>query len=283
MPAIQIRGMTAADIALGMRLKSAAGWNQLERDWQRAFALSPTGCFVAEHLGQGVGTVVTTSFGPVGWISMMLVDETLRGQGIGRALMNAAIEHLTGSGVRSIRLDATPLGRPLYEKLGFVFDFELARYSGRPVSPENDFHEPTVEPLTDRDLPEVAALDETSAVTDRRRLLELLWRDESKTGWCVRRDGRIAGFQMHRSGANATQIGPCIARGDLGAELLNAALRRHHGQPVFVDIPLVNAAARNLVQHCGLTVQRPLYRMTRGHKIAEQPLMIWGSFGPEKG
>src|SRR3954447_22763141 len=107
--------MTVADIATGVRLKGQAGWNQLESDWRRLLDLQPDGCFVAEIDGAAVGTVTTCRFGPVAWVAMMLVGEAFRGRGIGRDLMLRALAELDGQGVRSVRLDATPLGRPLYE------------------------------------------------------------------------------------------------------------------------------------------------------------------------
>src|SRR5262249_32451649 len=108
--------MTEPDIALGMRLKQQAGWNQTEADWRRCLALEPDGCFVAELDSQSVGTVTTCTFGDVAWVAMVLVEETVRGRGIGRALMERALAYLESTGVRCVRLDATPLGRPLYEK-----------------------------------------------------------------------------------------------------------------------------------------------------------------------
>jgi len=35
--------------------------------------------------------------------------------------------------VPTIRLDATPLGRPVYAKLGFVDEYEVTRYGGTPA------------------------------------------------------------------------------------------------------------------------------------------------------
>src|SRR5205807_2729579 len=110
---MRIRPMTSADIPLGMRLKQQNGWNQLEADWQRLLALEPGGCFVAEVDGVGVGTAGACVFGPVAWIAMVLVDAERRKQGVGTALMEHALAYLNGRGVRSVRLDATPLGQPL--------------------------------------------------------------------------------------------------------------------------------------------------------------------------
>src|SRR5437870_5411367 len=125
-----IRPMTVADLPVGMRLKQQAGWNQTEADWRRFLALEPDGCFVAERDGAPVGTTTTCTFGPVAWIAMVLVDPAVRGQGIGKALMRHALAYLDRCGVRSIRLDATPMGQPLYEQLGFQVEYPLARYEG---------------------------------------------------------------------------------------------------------------------------------------------------------
>src|SRR3981081_3729230 len=104
--------MTVADIPTGMQLQEHAGWNQLEADWRRLLDLQPDGCFLAELDGAPVGTVTTCRFGPVVWGAMMLVEERFRGRGIGRSLMVHALNDLDARGVRSVRLDATPLGRP---------------------------------------------------------------------------------------------------------------------------------------------------------------------------
>jgi len=127
---IHIRRMTTADIPLGMQLKEQAGWNQTEADWLRFLDLEPDGCFVAEWNGEPVATTTTCILGDVAWVAMVLVDAGVRRHGIGTALMQQALRFLDERNVRSIRLDATPLGRPVYEKLGFVPDYQLARFDG---------------------------------------------------------------------------------------------------------------------------------------------------------
>src|SRR5579884_3061580 len=100
---IAIRPMTAADLPLGMRLKDRAGWNQAEADWRRYLRLGRDGCFVAELDGTPVGTAVAFVFGPVAWVAMVLVDEAVRGRGVGTALVRHALAFLDGRSVRSVR------------------------------------------------------------------------------------------------------------------------------------------------------------------------------------
>ncbi len=272
------RPFTAADVPLGMRLKTQAGWNQLEADWRRMLEIQPGGGFVAEYNGIPSGTVMTCVFGHVAWIAMMLVDESLRGKGIGQALMEHALACLDEQGVRTVRLDATPLGQPLYEKLGFVAEYTLARYAGNPIG-SGDIAGVALAAASDRE--EAFALDRSVTQTDRRRLLERLL--DERQGFVVRGNGRLRGYLLARAGANATQIGPCIADDLAGPLLLNHALTHHAGSPAYIDIPQAHVTASALARQQGLTVQRELLRMCRGARIDERVDCLWASSGPELG
>jgi GNAT superfamily N-acetyltransferase len=278
---ITIRQMLPADIELGMRLKAEAGWNQIEANWRRAIALEPDGCFVAEADGLPVGTTTTCTFGPVAWVAMVLVDARFRGAGIGRALLDHALAHLDRCGIASVRLDATPLGRPLYEKLGFVAEYELARFAGQPAT--IGILSPQVEPATADDVDPIASLDFQSSGTDRARLLRYVLADEHCVARVVRSSSGLAGCILDRPGAVARQIGPCLGTESAAIALLSEALNRNAGQNVYVDIPFRQERACELAAAHGLVVQRPLLRMTRGPLVAERPEFLWASFGPEKG
>lgn len=283
MTQIIVRPLTSTDLPLGMRLKSAAGWNQTEADWRRALSLDPQGSFVGQLDGADVGTVASVTFGPVAWIGLMLVDPAARGRGVGKRLMLAALEYLDRRGVMTVRLDATPQGEPLYRQLGFAADFLLHRWSGRPQTRESKIPS-EIAPIGPANLSAVAQLDRQITRTDRSPLIAALLDETPRLAHLVRRDDRVAGYLLSRAGTNATQIGPCLADDpDAGAALLRFALARLADQPVFIDIPEVNEPARAIAQEHGLAIQRPLQRMTRGAKVAEQAEKIWAAFGPEKG
>src|SRR5437762_3238885 len=130
--AMRLRIMTMADIPAGMRLKEIAGWNQTAADWKRFLEASPKGCFAAEEDGRICGTATTISFeNRFAWVGMVLVDPQYRGRGIGTQLLKRAIEYLDGLKIPAIKLDATPQGKPLYEKLEFVCEYEIERWTLR--------------------------------------------------------------------------------------------------------------------------------------------------------
>lgn len=277
---IHVRAMTFTDLGLGLRLRQQAGWNQTPADWARFLTLQPDGCFVAEEDGTPGGTVTTCVFGPVAWIGMMLVEESRRGRGLGKALMEHALGFLTSRNVQSVRLDATRMGEPLYRKLGFVPQYPLGRFGGEPEG-----HDPPagVERGTVEDRLPAARLDRMVTGTDRSRLVGVLFEENPEQMRVVRRGGAVVGFLTARRGARAWQIGPCVATAEAGPLLLSDVFQRLAGWECFVDIPLPHAQAVALARRYGLREQRQLLRMCRGDDVRENVQQLWASSGPEKG
>ena len=278
--------MTPRDVPLGMRLKEQAGWNQTEADWRRCLELQPDGCFVAEREGVAVGTVTTCTFGSIAWIAMVLVDVAVRGQGIGQALLDHALAFLDNRGVPSVRLDATPLGRPLYEKRGFIEEYTLMRFEGvAPVAgtPVSWRDKMAVGAMLPEHQERVLQFDRQVTGTNRAALLRRLFADAPDEWRLALRGDDVLGFSGARAGSRAWQIGPCLTKAEAGPLLLADALTRHAGERVFVDVPEDNRAAIAVMADAALVPQRPLYRMCRGPKPHEQVQHLWASSGPEKG
>ena len=276
-----IRPLTASDLVDGMRLKDEAGWNQIEADWRRFLALGADGCFVAERERRVVGSATTCLFDSVGWVAMVLVEKACRGAGIGRSLLLHCLDHLESAGAKSVRLDATSLGRPLYESLGFRVDFHLHRHQGVviPCARATDTRE-----TREADLDALAEIDRRVTGTNRRPLLDRLFQDQPRQS--LVNDSTATpngGFVFWRPGSSANQIGPCVAELDLGEALLSEAGRRLEGREVIVDIPSDHKAAAAWADGAGLTRRREFWRMTRGESVVEDLGRLWASSGPEMG
>ncbi len=315
---ITFRCMTEADIPFGMHLKTQAGWNQTEADWRRFLMLAPEGCYIAEVDGQPAGTAVAVCFGAVAWVGMVLVDETQRGRGIGTAIMRHALVQLDAKGIQSIRLDATHLGEPIYRKLGFEAQFQLARLHRPPhartkrpqEAPLGVAHQsPTppspplkiisAAPASLDSLAPLATLDQQVTRTDRRALLECLVHEQPQWSWLAhpqnnhRDNDKTAaepiGYLLMRPGSYAVQVGPAIAHDDQTAIALLAtaldALDALGDEPpaAFIDVPIQNTAILDWLTAQGFTEQRRFTRMTRGQSILENVSHLLASTGPEKG
>lgn len=288
--------MLPADIPFGMRLVQQAGWNQLEADWHRALSLHPEGCFLAEQAGGTAAGTVTTCIldgrqsggrqsggrhtGSVAWIAMVLVDASMRNQGIGQQLMERAIAHLDGLNVETQRLDATVFGRGLYEKLGFEEEYEVVRMKG--ISKMHERLDDEAIPWTsETSAPPILDLDFRITGTHREAFLRSLLKSNIFYYSMFEDDLAYAGS---RKGRYAVQLGPAVASTpEAGRQICDAMLHHFHELPVFIDIPIPNKAALRWAKANGLEEQRRFIRMYRGKKINDKPELIWASSGPEKG
>ena len=279
----QLRQLVEADLPLAMDLKLLAGWNQTEADWRRFLWLCPEGCFVAAVDGRDCGTAVATIFdGKVGWIAMILVHPDLRRRGLGTALMGACIEFLRGRGISSIKLDATPAGKPVYELLGFVDEYQLERRQGTGRA----YAQGTVTTLTPSDLGPVLALDREVCGVGRGNLLRRIAEENpSMARVCRSASGDLRGYAMVRPGSSAWHVAPCVATAaDAGAQLLRATLAGCLDEPVLLDLVLENPDAAALADELGFTFQRPFTRMYFGENPwPGRPELVYATSGPEKG
>jgi ribosomal protein S18 acetylase RimI-like enzyme len=277
---VRFRVLTADDIPQAMRLKDLAGWNQTAADWERFLSASPQGCFAAEHDGRVVGTSTTIAYeGRFAWIGMVIVDPRYRRQGTGTALLERAIQHLDSRRVPSMKLDATPQGQLLYEKFGFVGEYEIERWMLRRHADAGSLSNAAAE------IEEVLRLDREIFGADRSALLASLTTAAPEFTLVAREGREIAGYTFGRHGSRADHLGPWMARKEnIAAILLEEFLRRSQKELVFVDCLLRNPWAVSLVRARGFEFSRPLTRMYRGtNKHAGQPELLCAVLGPEFG
>lgn len=278
---MHLRRMTSDDLALGLRLASQAGWNQTEADWRRFLWLEPEGCFVAEWSEVPAATTAAFVFGPVGWIAMVLVDEAFRHRGIATQLVQHALRYLDGRGVQTVRLDATSLGRPVYERLGFLSEYRLLRMQGEVSAPSDAG---SFVPLPAERVPAVCEFDATVTGTPRHELIRRLYAERPEAATAEFEGEAAVGYAFLRPGRRAGQIGPAAAvSAAAGVAMLNRMLARCPAGPLFMDVPADNRAAVGWAEMHGFTVQREFTRMVLGPRIADFPQRIWASSGPEKG
>lgn len=261
--------MREADLAAAMRLKAQAGWNQVEDDWRFFLHARPAGCFVAEVGAGVVGTVTTVAYGTrLAWISLLLVDEAVRRQGIGSRLMKAALESLDGWA--TIGLDATPAGRPVYERLGFRAEYGLLRLTrpGRFCPETCQVCVVGTCPVSERDLAQVSALDRRALGADRTALLHALYTRAPEAGRLAGPEGRPAGFCLGRHGSRLSQLGPVVAgtveQASSLCEATLAAWAGRTGKAAVIDVPASQDAFLAWLCASGFEVQRPFTRMACG-------------------
>jgi len=281
---LTVRPMRRDDIAAGDRLRQQVGWNQAIGDWERVLAWEPDGCYVAERGGAVIATATSTVFTPrLAWVGMMLVDPACHRQGLGRTLLTRVLRWLEGPrGVACVGLDATPLGKLLYDTADFRDEYTLQRLEGvaPAVAAPAD-----VRPLTAADVPRLATLDQATWGVDRLRLLRDLFAAHPAGCHLLERAGTIQGYVLSHPGARRWYLGPLVATDpDAADQLLRAVLAPLSGQPVVLDAPDPNPAAAALAARYGLQPVRPFIRMTRGARLPAAAVdQCYAIAGPEIG
>lgn len=285
-PLFPIRPMTTADLDQCLALSDLAGWNQLRGDWEVFLRLRPEGCFVACRDDRIVGTATTTAYGDsFAWVGMVIVHPDCRRCGIGQGLLERCIESLAHCA--AVRLDATPTGKQLYDRLGFVDEYELGRYVAESPRPADSPALPgiLVEPLQAADLPAVAAFDAPFFGIDRGAVLAA-WRERTPDyAWLARRDGQVVGYCLGRPGANFATIGPVVARDErMARALVGRALAAAGPRPVVLDAFEHTPAFLDWLADIGFAKQRPFIRMCRGtNPCPGDPAGLYAVCGPEVG
>ncbi|MER9232955.1 GNAT family N-acetyltransferase [Mesorhizobium sp. M0622] len=183
-------------------LSSQAGWPHRREDWAMGLALSAG--FVALEGERVVATTLVTPYGKAAaTINMVIVDVAMRGRGIGRKLMDLALQ---ASESRECRLVATREGLPLYEKLGFQATGAVLQHQGllaETLAGEG------VEWATADDAAAFVELDRSACGMDRGGLIRLLC--EQARIAVLRREGKPVGFAAVRTFGRGKVAGPVVA------------------------------------------------------------------------
>jgi GNAT superfamily N-acetyltransferase len=291
---IGLRPMTQADILLGLRLTSEAGWNQTEADWQMLLAAGFG--FVATYgTTSAVADAGTATIVPYGtafsWIGMVLVDPVYRRRGVGTALLQRAIAEAMPYGC--VRLDATPQGEALYTRLGFRAEYGLLRMVRQQQEMPVIADAPALgipgdavcRSLDPARLAELIEFDAPIFGAARGGILGAFVRNAPRYAFTCHQDDVLSGYCLGRSGAVYEQVGPVVAdSAEIAQALLCRALGACGDRPVIVDVFAAKEAWVAFLQSLGFATQRPYTRMVLGCDCpAGMPERQYGIAGAEIG
>lgn len=220
--AIDLVPLEGTHLPDAVRLSQQAGWPHRPEDWALSLSVS-TGIAAVEE-GRVVGTAMVSSFGAVAAVNMIIVDKAMRGRGVGRRVVEAAIERDKAD---ELRLVATEEGLPLYEKLGFRAIGQIVQHQGLAKA---GHPEQPVQAGAKADLAACALMDRQASGMARQTLLALI----AEMGELLLTDG---GFAMVRPFGRGHVLGPVVAETPAAARALMAeAATRFSGRFLRVDL-----------------------------------------------
>ena len=234
-----IRRFGAEELEALVALSSGVGWNQPADEIAEIIARSGEyllGAFAGNEL-IGVAAGYPYRGSGIAYINEVIVREDWRRRGAATALLDALLP-LVAEDHPVLRLCATAMGRPIYERFGF---FPYATLSfGDFASPAAV---PAVDgefiPLTDRELPQACQLDRENFGADRTELIRSLARRAPADARCLVRGGRSVGFIVR---APMNWLFQCSSAADMAALLRYANAHSPAGA-----LPALNSSVRSRV------------------------------------
>ena len=264
---VDLRRMTVDDLAAAHILSSEQKWPHRIEDWEMLFGLGFG--YVVERDGAVVGTAMAWLYGDnAATLGMVIVSPSAQGMGLGRQLMEAVLTEL---GDRTVLLNATDEGAPLYRKLGFepvgpVFQHQGAAFA---VPMAELIPEERVRPLGAKDMPTLHALARRATGMDRDALLDALV--PGAQGVVLTRGNEPVGFALFRRFGRGYVVGPTIAPDTGGARaLISHWLGSNSGMFCRLDIPEESGLGAWL-DELGLPCVGRVMRMVRGPAPASDP------------
>jgi len=270
-PAEILQAFTPAYIEPFLQLAAAEGWITDRSELEFLLRCFPQGCLVSTVDAAPAGFITATKYATSAWIGNLLVAPHFRRRGIGRSLMEKALQQLDGSGCATVWLTASADGAHLYRTLGFVQIDCVQRWR-------------TAGSLAAAlpcavDLEHAAVLDRMGWGDSRTSLFAGM---QDCAGWLLRKDG----FLRCISAGGGLQLGPWGAlAGKVAAKLLEAALRDMAGDgDIYLDVPRGNRSAGRLLQAHGFAGSGDTLLMYRGRMPAYRPEFVYslasmGSYG----
>lgn len=259
-PALVYRPMTTADVPAAHALSLLLKWPHRLDDWAMLQRVAEG--FVAEDNGRLVGTAFACLQGAYATIGLVIVSDEYQGQGIGRQLMEQALQ---ACGSATAILNATLAGVPLYVSQGFVEFGRVHQHQGT-VAPQPCPPLPagTICREADQgDWPQLLNLANAGSGLDRTRVLDDL-RGVLERTVVLEQDGQLCAFAMQRPFGRGRVIGPVVAQNQQQAQqLIGTLLGQLAGEFVRLDV-VADCGLGDWLSAQGLAQVDSVAQMARG-------------------
>lgn len=224
-------------------------WNPGPHDAEVFYQTDPDGFygyFIEDELIGG-GSIVSYNK-EFGFMGFFILRPEYRSRGIGRKLWYQRRDTLLSrlNKGASIGMDGVIAMQPFYRKGGFEIAFRDERYEKTGIKFDTDKN---ISPVNDEDLESVLAYDKQCFGFARPQFMKPWLKIPGNKTFKYIQDGFLKGFAVMRKAFTGYKICPLFADNSVIAEeLYKACLNSEEGEKVYLDIPVVNQGAADLVK-----------------------------------
>ncbi|MGB9714558.1 MAG: GNAT family N-acetyltransferase [Candidatus Bathyarchaeales archaeon] len=257
--------MTQEDVEFAVRITDAMNWNLTEQDFAFMMQLEPEGCFTLLCDSEKIGITTTISYGKIGWIGNVVVDEKYRRRGAGSTIIKHAINYLKSKGAETVGLYSYKEKADFYARLGFKRDLEFTVLNGEVLS--SNVEATNIKKTEKTDIQKIIEFDSLYFGAFRRKLLEKIINEMNSLCHYYAENGEIFGYATAKVYANYAEIGPLVCRREksgIAKNLLGAILKRVNGLEVSICLPKKEKEMVNMLLNSGLEESFTVVRMFSG-------------------
>ncbi len=276
--ALTLRLMTRDEVDRLVGWAADEGWNPGLHD-AHLFWLTDPEAFIAAELDGGLvgGGAITSYDGEFGFMGLFIVRPEFRGRGLGRRLWHARLGLLRSrlQPGAAIGMDGVLPMQQWYTRGGFVFSHRTLRYEGVGQAHERGAEVVVADEL---DFERLLAYDRRCFPAPRGRFLRAWIAQPDSLALATVDGGVVRGYGVIRRCGRGAKIGPLFADDAVVAEALYSSLAAFvPGEPVFIDVPEVNAWAMSLAQRHELREVFGTARMYLGPRPRRSDGRVYGS------
>ena len=253
-------------------LKTLVKWAELEGwdpglyDADVYWATDPDGFYGYFQDGELLaGGSIISYDGEFGFMGFFIVKPKFRSLGIGRKLWYQRRDTLLSrlNAGASIGMDGVVEMQPFYEKGGFITAFRDVRYEKTGMELKVDKN---ISSIKENDLKSILKYDKQCFGFSRPQFLKpWLNLPDNKAFKCVKND-ELLGFAIVRKTLVGNKVGPLFADNEnVAEELYKACLNSVIGEKLYLDIPIINKGAKNLIKKYRATYVFECARMYYGN------------------
>ncbi|KFN02865.1 GNAT family N-acetyltransferase [Bacillus clarus] len=198
-------------------------------------------------------------------IGMVIVHPNYKGRGIGKMITEACIRRVSEK--TPIMLIATEDGKPLYEKLGFQVVSHVSKYicNEYSKSPKYERNTEYIFNCEEKDLKEIAKIDEMAFGVNRRRFLKCRIKQSQQCVVAKDKENNVIGYGMSIQTPENRIIGPIVAPNDMMASSIVYYLAKECNGKLRIDVPEGKVAFMKELESFGF------------QKINQPPIMMKNS------